>query len=150
MRLNPRPVIPFLIVIAFAFMSAVPAMAQTSQPAPTVKRDFARQIPSVEGKDSYHAYCAVCHGVDLKGHGPAAPAMKVPPTDLTTYAKRHGGKFSDSDMRMVIEGETGVVAHGSGEMPIWGDVFRALTHDRDMRELRMANLIQYLKQMQEK
>lgn len=148
---HSRPLFGFLSVAAFLFISAPNVLvAQSSQPAPTVKRETARPVRSVEGKDIYDGYCAVCHGVDLKGHGPAAAAMKVPPTDLTTYAQRHGGKFSDTDMRSIIDGQTDVLAHGSREMPIWGDVFRAITHDRVMREMRMTNLIEYLKQMQGK
>jgi hypothetical protein len=37
--------------------------------------------------EMYTAYCAVCHGIDGKGRGPAADALKVPPPDLTMLAK---------------------------------------------------------------
>jgi mono/diheme cytochrome c family protein len=37
-------------------------------------------------------YCAPCHGVDGAGNGPAASAMKTPPTNLTQLAKKHDGK----------------------------------------------------------
>jgi mono/diheme cytochrome c family protein len=140
--------VPFVTALIIA--APLSLTAQKAQAPPSVKRETPRSIQSVQGKDIYAGYCAVCHGVDLKGHGPAAAAMKVAPTDLTTYAQRHGGKFSDADMRMVIEGQTEVVAHGSRDMPIWGDVFRALTHGHEERELRMKNLIDYLKQMQAK
>lgn len=135
-------------LVSFLFFAPSPTLARTAQETPGVKRDIARPIQSVQGKDIYREYCAVCHGVDGKGHGPAAPAMKVPPSDLTRYAQRHGGQFSEMDMRMVIEGQDDLPAHGSREMPIWGDVFRALTHDREMREMRMKNLIGYLREMQ--
>jgi len=151
MGMNPRPVIPFFSVIGFLLLVCpTPLAAQPTQAQPAVKRDIARPIQSVQGKDTYREYCAVCHGVDGKGHGPAAPAMKVPPTDLTTFAQRHGGKFSDMDMRMVIEGRDGMPAHGSRDMPIWGDVFRALTHTVEMRDMRMRNLIEYLRSIQAK
>jgi mono/diheme cytochrome c family protein len=117
---------------------------------PTVKRGSPRAIQSVQGTDMYREYCAACHGVDGKGQGPAAPAMKVPPSDLTTHARRHGGTFSEMDIRMVIEGQDNIPAHGSRDMPIWGDVFRALTHDRELREIRMKNLIEFLRAMQVK
>ena len=92
----------------------------------------------------------MCHGMDAKGRGPAAPAMKVPPTDLTRLAQRGGGKFSAADIRQVIEGRTELPAHGSREMPIWGEVFRALESDSVMRNLRMKNLIDYLESLQVK
>jgi mono/diheme cytochrome c family protein len=138
------------LALPLLVFAALPVAAQTTTPAPTVKRDTARPVASVHGVDMYKEYCAVCHGIDLKGNGPAAPAMKVPPTDLTTFAQRHGGKFSDADMRLVIEGQDNLPSHGSRDMPIWGDVFRALTHDRELREMRMKNLIDYLREKQVK
>ncbi|MBZ5572099.1 MAG: cytochrome c [Acidobacteriia bacterium] len=44
------------------------------------------------GQQMYSAYCAVCHGNDGKGGGPAAEALKVPPPDLTVLARKNGGK----------------------------------------------------------
>src|SRR6516225_5684036 len=45
------------------------------------------------GKQTYTHYCASCHGADARGNGPAAVVLKTSPPDLTTLAKRHGGKF---------------------------------------------------------
>ena len=47
------------------------------------------------GKKTYMEYCTACHGDDGKGMGPAASALKTPPSDLTTLAKRHAGKFPE-------------------------------------------------------
>ena len=49
----------------------------------------------VSGGQLYKQYCAVCHGIDLTGHGPLATELKTLPADLTTLAQRHGGKFPD-------------------------------------------------------
>ena len=38
---------------------------------------------SNDGKQMYSSYCAPCHGVDGRGHGPVAPALKMQATDLT-------------------------------------------------------------------
>lgn len=149
----------FQLAVIFAISAVFPltfTFAQAAgqqQPAtqqPTVKREVARPVQSVEGHVIYKSYCAACHGADGRGNGPAAPAMKVPPTDLTTYAQRHGGKFSEVDLRTVIEGQLEIAAHGSKDMPIWGEVFRALTSDRDVREMRMRNLIEHLRTIQQK
>jgi mono/diheme cytochrome c family protein len=118
--------------------------------AQTVKQATAPRIQSVEGVDSYKAYCAVCHGPNAKGDGPAATALKKVPADLTTIAKRHGGKFSTTDVQAVIVGEQGVPSHGSRDMPIWGPVFKALASDDNFAKLRMANLVNYLESIQTK
>jgi len=48
-------------------------------------------IPSLEGADLFHAYCATCHGAAGKGDGPMASVLETPLSDLTTIAKRNGG-----------------------------------------------------------
>lgn len=40
-------------------------------------------VPS--GKDMFKQYCAACHGLNAKGHGPARAALKVPAADLATH-----------------------------------------------------------------
>jgi mono/diheme cytochrome c family protein len=90
MAVIPRLVFAFLALAALVFFSPVIVVAQTTPASPAVKRDIARPIQSMQGVDIYKEYCAVCHGVDLKGLGPAAPAMKVPPTDLTAFAAPAG------------------------------------------------------------
>lgn len=137
----------FLGILGVIVLGSIVLRAQ-QQPAPTVKRETAQRVGSVAGKDIYAAYCAACHGADGTGNGPAAPALKTPPTDLTTYAKRHGGEFSEMDVREIIAGEQSYVAHGSRDMPIWGDVFRRTEEDMQVRQLRVHNLIDYLKSLQ--
>ena len=51
---------------------AVATQATTQQttpqaPKPTIKHEPARAINSLEGKDTFAAYCATCHGQDAKG-----------------------------------------------------------------------------------
>jgi mono/diheme cytochrome c family protein len=86
MILHPLTTFPWPRGIAGAWLLVgavgVGAAAQTPPappPAaqkPTVKAVHAPPIVSLDGKDNYDAYCAVCHGRDAKGNGPAAPAMK--------------------------------------------------------------------------
>lgn len=73
--------------------------------------------------EMYTSYCAVCHGVDGKGDGPAADALKVAPPDLTTLAKKNGGKYPTDHVTSAIRGDRRLAAHGSKEMPLWGDLF---------------------------
>jgi mono/diheme cytochrome c family protein len=82
---------------------------------------------SIEGEELFRSYCAACHGRDGKGGGPAAPALKTPPADLTSIARRNGGAFPrDRVIQYVANGEPSTPAHGSREMPIWGANFTAL------------------------
>jgi mono/diheme cytochrome c family protein len=116
--------------------------------AQTVQQGTAPRIQSIEGVDTYKAYCAVCHGPAAKGNGPAATALKKVPADLTTIAKRHGGKFSTTDVEAVIMGQQVLTSHGSRDMPIWGPVFQSLAPDISVMKLRVANLVDYLKSIQ--
>ena len=125
---------------------AVLLLVGTSVGAQTVRQGTAPRIQSVEGVDTYKTYCAVCHGVQGKGDGPAAAALKKAPADLTGIAKRSGGKFSAVDVEEMIVAKQ--VAHGTREMPIWGPVFDALATDRSFAKLRMSNLVNYLKSIQ--
>ena len=70
--------------------------------------------------------------------------------DLTTIQKRNGGTFPEQRVRKVILGDDAVVAHGSREMPIWGPIFHQVERDRDYGNVRIKNLIEYLKSIQEK
>ncbi|HXW04472.1 MAG TPA: c-type cytochrome [Vicinamibacterales bacterium] len=122
-----------------------------AQEKPTVKRVPAQPIASVEGVDSYREYCAVCHGSDARGSGPAARALKIPPSDLTRIAQRNGGKFPTEQVRGVILGDAQVPAHGERDMPIWGKVFRSFGGPDDQtHKLRVQNLVKYLESLQVK
>jgi len=75
------------------------------------------------GRAAYLRYCSACHGTDGKGDGIVSGAMRPKPADLTELAKRHGGKFPALHVKDVIDGRQPVAAHGSSEMPVWGEVF---------------------------
>jgi mono/diheme cytochrome c family protein len=123
-------------------------LAQEQKPAPQVKNVSAQPIASIEGRDNFAAYCAVCHGQDGKGNGPAAPAMKVTVPDLTTIAQRNQGHFSATNVEQVIRGtgKTTTPAHGVTDMPIWGNVF--MQEDRARLMLRIGNLVKYVETIQ--
>src|SRR3954468_4258190 len=93
---------PWLVAGAAGFLM----LALTGGPAnaQTVKNAPAPRIQSMEGVDTFNAYCVSCHGTHAKGDGPAAMALKKVPADLTSISKRNGGKFSSSDVEGVIMG----------------------------------------------
>lgn len=135
-------------LIAGALGLVVVSVVCARADAQTVKQGTAPRIQSVAGVDSFRTYCAVCHGEQAKGNGPAATALKKTPADLTTIAKRHGGKFSSSDVESVVLGTEVVAAHGTRDMPIWGPVFRSIATDDSFMKLRVANLVDYLRSIQ--
>ena len=75
------------------------------------------------GRAAYFRYCGSCHGADGRGNGVVAGDMRTPPTDLTHLAKKNGGTFPYAQVRESIDGRKRIAAHGSSEMPVWGQVF---------------------------
>jgi mono/diheme cytochrome c family protein len=124
------------------------SFAGTSVAGQTIKNETAPRVTSIEGVDTYKAYCATCHGPQGKGDGPAAAALKKAPADLTTIAKRHDGKFSPTDVEAVILGKQVLLSHGSRDMPIWGPVFEAYAPDPMFMKLRVTNLVNYIQSIQ--
>jgi mono/diheme cytochrome c family protein len=99
----------------------------------------------------YTAYCAVCHGIDGKGGGPAASALKVPPTDLTLLSKNNGGKYPALKVSSSIRNESDLPAHGSKEMPVWGTLFWGMSSGHEGKvQQRVANLSKYIESLQAK
>ncbi|HXP86644.1 MAG TPA: cytochrome c [Bryobacteraceae bacterium] len=115
-----------------------------------IKKVAPKDTNAASGLEMYRAYCAVCHGVDGKGGGPAATAMKQPPTDLTKLAAKAGGEFRRFRVSNVIRGDNVLPSHGSQDMPMWGDVFRNLKRDESIVTLRVHNLTEYIASLQEK
>jgi mono/diheme cytochrome c family protein len=131
----------------FLFPAGI-AVAQTKS-AP--RKAYERLIYSVKGPDLYRAHCAACHGPDGKGDGAVAPALKAKVADLTVLARNAGGKFPVERVQKIILGdEPSLIPHGSREMPVWGPIFHQIENDRDFGNVRIQNLINYLKTIQQK
>lgn len=132
----------------FLAVAATLALATGAAWAQTKVEKTPAQRTAIEGKAMYDSYCAVCHGKEGRGDGPAAKAFKKAPTDLTRISATNGGAFPDVRVRRYIEGLDEVDAHGTRDMPIWGGVFRAI--DRDMAQIRISTLVDYVKTLQTK
>ena len=99
----------------------------------------------------YDSYCASCHGVDGKGDGPAAPALRTVPANLTTLAVKNGGTFPAAHVATEIQRGAMIPAHGSKEMPVWGPIFMTMGgHSAAQVQLRIRNLTNYLESIQAK
>lgn len=73
------------------------------------------------GKMEFQKNCASCHGVDGKGNGPFVEFLKQTPPDLTLLSKKHGGVYPQAKVYEWIRDPQRIRAHGTQEMPIWGD-----------------------------
>ncbi len=101
------------------------------------------------GKQMFTSYCAPCHGVDGKGNGPAASALKVQPTDLTGICKKNHGRFPDTHITTVLQFGAEIPAHGSAEMPVWGPILGKMNPSNAQdKELRISNLSHFLESIQ--
>lgn len=130
-------VVGTLVVIAWA------AHAQQIKKAPV------QPTPPNDGKAMFHEYCAVCHGPEGKGDGPAANALKKRPADLTQLSRKNNGTFPELHVMNFITGNEVVAAHGTRDMPTWGELFRSLDpNTHDVAGLRVKNLMDYVKSLQ--
>ncbi len=105
------------------------------------------------GRQSYITYCRSCHGQEGRGNGPVASALRTPPADLTQIAKRRGGKFPADEISAHIDGRVDLRAHGSREMPVWGEYFGEVTgggglSDEMVRDSLLV-LVHYLESIQQ-
>jgi len=122
--------------------------AQVDNKSETSKSAAAVLIQSVKGADLFRAYCASCHGPTGVGNGPVAPALKLRPLDLTAIAERNHGKFPTDRIARVIAVDDRILPHGSREMPVWGPIFHEVEKDQDWGEVRVHNLVEYLRSIQ--
>ena len=121
--------------------------AHQNTPPPT--QDQGTSIP-LDGGKIFRNHCAACHGASGNGDGPAAPALKTKVPKLTTLARRNHGTFPTDRVRSVIAGDEGRAAHGSREMPVWGPIFHQIDNDQDLGYVRLRNVTEYLKSIQQK
>jgi mono/diheme cytochrome c family protein len=120
------------------------------------------------GRAEFQSSCASCHGADGKGKGSVSEQLKVPPPDLTILTKKNNGVFPTNAVYETIYGSKTIPAHGTREMPIWGERFNpimnlphivdptydALDPSRELREVvvrtRILAVIDYLSRIQQK
>jgi mono/diheme cytochrome c family protein len=147
------------LILALLFIFSSSVIAQNTPAAPSAVAQTNPQIKHVpapysnptSGNEMYKSYCASCHGEEGRGDGPAAPALKTPPTDLTILAAKNGGTFPEASVAAVIQGDALTPSHGDKDMPVWGPVFLSLgQHQNAQVQLRIRNLVKYLESIQKK
>jgi len=139
------PTPKFVTVIAALIAFVVAGAAQTK-----IQKVQPKAVSPADGKAMFMEYCAVCHGQEGKGNGPAASALKKAPADLTQItAHSSDGKFPGVHVSRYIGGDDAVQAHGTRDMPIWGDVFKSMNNQLTATQ-GVSNLADYVKPIQAK
>jgi len=128
-------------------MSSLPVFGQEKG-----KKDEMKFTSSLSGQVMFETWCATCHGIDGKGKGPTASALKKAPPDLTQLSKENHGTFPTERVRGYIDGtgKASTPAHGSREMPVWGDALRQLDSTPGGITYRVVTLATYVESMQAK
>ncbi len=167
---NLTNVVCIILVGAFGWRSMAHAGQNAGSARPHVESADTANATRAQvdlGKFEYLSSCAPCHGADGKGDGPVSAELKTKPADLTVLAKKNGGIFPVRTTYEFIEGRKLVAAHGTREMPIWGQVYNRETlsvfFDPKSLELsrlpgdsmavvrdRILSLIEYLNRIQER
>jgi|ERR1035437_8779396 mono/diheme cytochrome c family protein len=127
---------------------------------------YAKQAPKARvdvaaGKELFREHCSVCHGLDAKGTGslydPSAAgngqrdaevSRGTPPADLTVLSERNAGKFPAARVTDAIYSKGSIPAHGTPDMPAWGDVFHNLKSNPKVIDARVRNLTAYIESLQ--
>jgi mono/diheme cytochrome c family protein len=140
-----------ILLVALLFSIVAIGAAQEKEKEKVIKKTPIQHTSPAKGEEMYMSYCAVCHGKDGKGNGPAASALKVPPPDLTTLAQRHDGKYPNSHVATILRHGAEAPAHGTSDMPVWGPLFRSVSRSDDaVVMMRISNLNSYLESLQAK
>ena len=113
-----------------------------------------QSLPSHSGESGaamFRTYCASCHGADGRGAGPMTTQLRRQPPSLTSFAVRNGGVFPSERVRRIIDGRD-IAAHGSFEMPVWGDAFKRTREglSEATAAARIDAIVRYLDSIQER
>jgi len=121
---------------------------------PPLSGDEKSDPAAQSGAATYRRHCATCHGAAGKGDGPLAHRLRVAPPDLTKLARKNGGKFPFDKVYRIVDGRDPVPGHGGGDMPVWGDIFKADAETTIVKEAvvrgKLLLIIEYLESIQQK
>ena len=97
----------------FVWILAASALAAFTYAEVKIKTTPVSRTAPNSGVEMYKTYCAVCHGLDGTGNGPAVPALKMAPPDLSKLTTNNGGKFPELRVYSTIRGEADIPAHAT-------------------------------------
>jgi mono/diheme cytochrome c family protein len=106
-----------------------------------------------DGEKYFVRYCASCHGISGTGDGPVAKSLAKPPTNLRLLSDRYGSPLPAARLAQLIDGRDAVRAHGTSDMPVWGERLYAMGEgergELGIGEL-MGKIVAYLETIQDR
>jgi mono/diheme cytochrome c family protein len=145
----PRQILVGLLLLLVGILSAVQGRtAGTGQQEKGLKKVDISYTAPTSGAEMYKSYCAACHGTEGKGDGPAVEFLKTPPPDLRMLAQHNQGKYPSDHVAMTLRLGNRSRAHGTSDMPLWGELFRTVDVNQSLGELRVKNLTKFIESMQ--
>ncbi len=101
----------------------------------------------------FEAHCSGCHGLPGSPR-PSVAELAAAPPDLTRLHEKYGSPLPREQLAAFIDGRKQIDAHGSRDMPVWGQQLYAHLPDargvEEMREGTIALLLDYLDAIQER
>jgi mono/diheme cytochrome c family protein len=138
------------ITFLLTTLALTTTLAMGQEGKKTINKAPAPITSAASGQEMFITYCAVCHGKDGKGDGPAASEFKIRPANLTVLSANNNGKFpADHVAETIRTGPRDAKAHGSKDMPVWGPVFASMGGTAAV-EQRIHNLTTYVESLQAK
>jgi mono/diheme cytochrome c family protein len=132
-----------ILLYILALVGCQPAQVRAQE-----EKEKELAVGEIFGAKEFRLHCATCHGLEGKGNGPMAQSLRTPLPNLTTLTKRHNGRFPVSYVYKVIDGREMLPAHGTHEMPIWGERYAEEFTRSDIAEHlirdRIFQLIYYI------
>lgn len=95
--------------------------------------------------------CAPCRGVNGKGRGPVASALKTPLPGLTALARNDHGNFPNTHIVSALQNDAEIALRGTAEMPVGSPILAKMNQVNSQDgTLRISNLSRYLETIQGK
>lgn len=119
---------PMLLAGLAALLVVVSTAAAPQPEVKEVPLDWTH-VAQADGARLYADLCAVCHGADATGDGPASAALAVPAPGLLRLEADNGGVFPTEFVRRSIAGEDSTPSHAGLRMPNWERAFEDVRLD---------------------
>ena len=116
--------------VALSASSRLPDLVSTD---PGMASSVVTHYDSLIGAEAYKRQCVVCHGAEGEGDGPAAPALKPRPPDLTE--SEVVSEMSDAELLEYL-------SKGKGSMPGFAKILSRQELSAILRVLRDLNTVE--------